>query len=175
MLSRSLPGEPFPEDNNLQEPRPERSHQPPWVRSSAHDIPDASQPAVACSRCVIYRCGSPRVALPGRFTLESSTISDLMAPETTAVCILVRDRAQARSKCAERHFARRDGLSPISGGERAPGGPFLALALARSAHLERACARSLAIVGRGHVIGQRGFRILIRCSVRGKVAVGPDI
>jgi len=27
----------------------------------------------------------------------------------------VRDRAQVRSKCAERHFAHGDGLSPLSG------------------------------------------------------------
>jgi len=69
VLSRSLIGEPFPEDNNSQEPRRERSRQPPWVMSSAHNIHDASQPTVACSRWDIKRCGSPRVALPGRFKI----------------------------------------------------------------------------------------------------------
>jgi len=47
-------------------------------------------------------------------------------PITCPCPTLASDRAQARSTCAERHFARRDGLSPISGGGRAPRGPFLA-------------------------------------------------
>ena len=38
----------------------------------------------------------------------------------------------------------------------------------RSAHLERACARSLASVGHGHMIGQTGLRTLIPCSGLGK-------
>jgi len=74
-------------------------------------------------------------------------------PITCPCPTLASNRAQARSKCAERHFARHDGLSQILGGERAPGGPFLALARHigdrpsrratwRSAHFERACARS---------------------------------
>ena len=33
----------------------------------------------------------------------------------------MRDRAQARSKCAGRHFARRDGLSPMSGWQEGAG------------------------------------------------------
>jgi len=142
--------------------------------------------------------GAHALRSPVDSKLESSTISDLMAAwHNSCLDTCARSSASALEVRRAPLRAPRWSVADIGWGEGAgssifgAGAPKMDLpapschpdigdrpsrrAKWRSAHFERACARSLANVGHGHVIGQRGFRNLIRGSGRGKVAVGPEI
>jgi len=131
VLSRRLPKESSPKRICSQKPRWERSRQ-------LQPIPLGKVVCAQHTRCFPASSGQQKMGYlpmrePARCAREQienwnrrqAYISWL--PGRTAAGILVRAQALARSEYTERHFARRNVVSPICGGGGASGSPFLVL------------------------------------------------